>query len=730
MGKLSVAKMVCTVLVFCAAAAIGSRAQTFTTLVSFDGADGAEPLFMSLIQGPDGNFYGTTSGGGASSDGTVFKITSAGTLTTLHSFDGTDGSTPYAGLVQATGGNFYGTTYGGGAHDCVVNGVSQGCGTVFEITPAGALTTLYSFCAQTNCSDGVGPVGGLVQGTDGNFYGITGGGGAYSAGTVFKITPAGTLTTLYSFCAQSGCTDGGYPAAGLVQGTDGSFYGTTSAGGTSNGCAPHVGCGAVFKITPAGTLTTLYSFCSQTGCTDGSEPWAGLVQGTDGNFYGTTAGGGVKGNYGTVFKITPAGTLTTLHSFDGTDGSSIYAGLVQATDGNFYGTTAQGGASGYGTVFEITAGGTLATLHSFAGEDGAVPYVGLVQATNGYFYGATSWGGTSGNCSRGCGAVLSLNVGLAPFVETQPTSGAVGAAVIILGNNLTGATSVSFNGTLAKFTVVSSSEIETTVPAGATTGPVQVTTPSGTLDSNVPFYVTTNINISSGENNLPSFFGLFFGTQLLATPSAARTVILTNSGGSAVTINNIVVAGANSGDFGVTHNCPISPNTLAADNSCTLQSTFAPQAAGPRKSSISISDNAGSGVQTIYLTGVGAAISTVPSSLSFSSEPVGTPSAAMSVVLANEGNTNVSLYQITFIGANAGDFSQSNSTCGNSLGAGGKCTVNVTFTPAAAGSRTASLMISNDGGGSPQAVALAGTGTAGAAVRVTRPISRGRSKEE
>ena len=212
----------------------------------------------------------------------------------------TDGEAPFrgAGLVQATDGNFYGTTPTAGAN-------ASG-GTVYKITPSGRLTTLYSFCSQSGCTDGAYPNGRLVQATDGNFYGITNGGGAVSSGTVFKITPSGALTTLYSFCAQlvnGVCADGSAPEAGLVQASDGDFYGTTSEGGANF-------YGTAFKITPGGALTTLYSFCAQSGCTDGSGPDAGLVQATDGNFYGTTPGGGAN-NLGTVFKITPGGALTT-----------------------------------------------------------------------------------------------------------------------------------------------------------------------------------------------------------------------------------------------------------------------------------------------------------------------------------------------------------------------------------------------------------------------------------
>jgi uncharacterized repeat protein (TIGR03803 family) len=287
---------------------------------------------------------------------------------------------------------------------------------------------------------------------------------------VFKITLTGTLTTLHSFDS----TDGDAPRA-LVRATDGNFYGTATQGGTNGG-------GTVFKITPSGKLTTLYNFCSQSGCTDGANPIAGLVQATDGNFYGTATQGGANG-YGTVFKITPSGKLTTLDSF-GPYGFPE-ATLVLATDGNFYGTTSSGGAAGDGTIFKITPSGKLTTLHTFDGTDGEFTAAALVQDTNGKFYGTAPGGGANGD-----GTVFSLSVGLGPFVETQPNSGKVGSAVKVLGTNLIGATSVTFNGTAAVFKVVSASLITTDVPTGATTGTVEVTTPKGTLKSNVAFRVT------------------------------------------------------------------------------------------------------------------------------------------------------------------------------------------------------------------------------------------------
>jgi uncharacterized repeat protein (TIGR03803 family) len=487
---------VCGVLLLLAATAIVTSAQTFTTLYTFCSrggnqcTDGDRPI-AGLVQGTDGNFYGTTVYGGANicNDigpcGTVFKITPDGKLTTLHSFDEADGEFPYAGLIQATDGNFYGTTSQGGAN-CAYNG----CGTIFSITPSGSLTTLYSFCSQPHCPDGAFPYVGLVQGTDGNFYGtmpFDGANGNY--GTVFKIIPTGALTTLHSFDG----TDGYQLAASLIQATDGSFYGTAGQGGA-------FGFGTLFHITASGLLTplTLHSFDEA----DGKEPSAAVVQGTDGNIYGTTyeCGAYCEGHYdeygcGTVFSITPSGKLTTLYNFCPQDTDNCADGrgpngIVQATDGNFYGTTYRGGADNAGTIFKITPSGALTTLYNFCSRDkhacehGLNPSSALTQGTDGDFYGTTHYGG-----AKGAGIVFSLSVGLGPFVETNPTSGKVGKPVKILGTNLTGASSVTFNGTAARFTVKSRSEITTTVPTGATIGTVQVVTPGGTLKSNVPFTV-------------------------------------------------------------------------------------------------------------------------------------------------------------------------------------------------------------------------------------------------
>jgi len=379
---------------FCAVTAIASPAQTFTRLASFDSANGANPQLMSLVQGTDGNFYGTTPYGGGLGVGEVFEVTSGGAVTELTTFGGTTAGYPLSGVIQASDGNLYGTTWQGGASNT---------GTVFELTTGGTLTILYSFCSQTNCADGDDPYAPLLQAADKNFYGTTLNGGTKGYGTVFEITSAGTLTTLHSFRYS----DGASPTAGLIQAKNGSFYGTTLYGGSK-------AAGTVFEISAAGKLKTLHSFGS---AGDGAHPYLGLVQATNGKFYGTTHDGGAHGQ-GTVFQITAAGTLTTLYSFCSqkkcADGANPYASVIQASDGNFYGTTSAGGSHQQGTIFEITAAGKLTTLHSFCAKtnctDGANPWGGLIQATSGIFYGTTAEGGYYGD-----GTVFSLSVGLGPL---------------------------------------------------------------------------------------------------------------------------------------------------------------------------------------------------------------------------------------------------------------------------------------------------------------------------
>ncbi|HXI83279.1 MAG TPA: choice-of-anchor tandem repeat GloVer-containing protein [Verrucomicrobiae bacterium] len=365
-------------------------AQTETNLYTFLGSpnDGNQP-YAGLIQGRDGNFYGTTYNGGTNNHGIVFRITPGGIETNLHTFG--DGSVNFAnGLVQGSDGNFYGTTYQGGTNSL---------GSVFRITPAGIYTNLHSFGSSP--TDGARPFAALVQGSDSNLYGTTTIGGASSAGTVFRISPAGNYTNLYSFANFP--TDGANPEAALIQASDGNFYGTTIAGGT-------IGFGTVFRINPAGSETNLYSFGGS--ATDGNGPTAALVQGSDGNFYGTAEQGGANHD-GTLFRISPAGNYTNLYSFGSSPGDGNFpgAGLLQGSDGNFYGTTEQAGANGVGTVFRISPGGNYTNLYSFSNSasDGHQPHAALIQGIDGKFYGTTTTGG-----SNSVGIVFRLTVPLNP----------------------------------------------------------------------------------------------------------------------------------------------------------------------------------------------------------------------------------------------------------------------------------------------------------------------------
>jgi uncharacterized repeat protein (TIGR03803 family) len=353
---------------------------TLTTLVSFNSTNGSYPS-GGLIQANDGNFYGTTTFGGPgapATNGTVFEMTPSGALSNLFGFSFTNGAAPRAGLVQGADGSFYGTTYNGGTNNA---------GTLFQLGTNGSLTTLVHLSFAGN--SGAYPIAGLIQGADGNFYGTAAIGGTNGGyGTIFELATNGTFSSLHSF---SGTNGGASPYAPLIRGSDGSFYGTTYGGGTN-------GYGAIFQLTTNGAFNVRYSF---TGTNDGGNPYGGLVQGTDGNFYGTTFFGGTNG-FGAVFRFATNGTLTPLVSFGNTNGANPQAGLLPGADGNFYGTTWSGGAYtndtgvGYGTVFEVTTNGMLTTLVSFDSTNGAFPEAGLVQGRDGNFYGTTSQGGTNG----------------------------------------------------------------------------------------------------------------------------------------------------------------------------------------------------------------------------------------------------------------------------------------------------------------------------------------------
>jgi uncharacterized repeat protein (TIGR03803 family) len=413
------------VLVVCLTGAY-AHAQTFTTLHTFESTDGANPE-AALVQDSAGNLYSTTVYGGNYQSGTAFKLAPSGALTVLHHFGypSTDGSVPSGPLLPVGQGNFYATTYTGGIYACGNFDENQ-CGTVFQVNASGKESVVYSF--GTNANDGSNPTGGLIRGADGNLYGTTGFGGATYDGTVYELTPAGTETVIYTF---QGGMDGAAPNGPLVMDAAGDLWGTTEEGGGSAACSS--GCGAVFRLhkTRTGWMETVtYRF---SGGADGAVPSALAYDRQHSAFYGVTnIGGSVSGcmylgnatGCGTIFKLNAAGTKeTVLHDFSGqADGGEPSANLVLDSRGDLYGTTTLGGDmscpagyAGCGTVFALSARGQFGTLHTFTGgTDGAVPLGALlVDQRDGALVGTASVGGDP-NCQTqygggpGCGVVFRI----------------------------------------------------------------------------------------------------------------------------------------------------------------------------------------------------------------------------------------------------------------------------------------------------------------------------------
>jgi uncharacterized repeat protein (TIGR03803 family) len=450
---------------------MAASAQSVTTFFNFDGLDGSGQMYGSLIQGTDGNFYGTSAYEGKNNTGALYGVSPAGSLVGASSFCAIPcigGSYPYGGLTQAANGNFYGAATFGGGNDG---------GTLFEITPAGAFKVLEAF------PNGDGPSNPPMQATNGNLYGIAGG-GANNGGEIYQVSPTGAVSTFYSFCSPK-CSNGSGGNT-LVEAPNKKLYGVNGSGGS-------YGLGTFYMISLDGHYTKLHSFKKSEAAA--LNP---IILASDGNFYGTSAGGGAN-NAGTIFKITPGGQLTVLYNFcsqsNCTDGVRSTAALVEGSDGNLYGTTELGGSvdshnsciSGCGTLFQITPAGAFTTLYSFCTTTDCStkfqPMTALMQATDGNFY------GTAGTGVLVSGVIYQLSMGLGPFVKATPSFSAAGNSVRILGYGLTGTTSVSFNGTPATFTVLSDTNLKATVPAGATSGDITVTTPSGVLKSNFAFHV-------------------------------------------------------------------------------------------------------------------------------------------------------------------------------------------------------------------------------------------------
>jgi uncharacterized repeat protein (TIGR03803 family) len=449
-----------------------AAAQVITKIYDFQDVDGANPV-GELILAADSLFYGTTRRGGDAGLGTVFKATSGGLLTTLHSFDGvTDGALPEGPLAQAADGNLYGATSAGG---------SQGRGTVFRIALTGEFSTLFEFDGPS----GARPLSGLTF-YNGLLYGTTTGGGTFGQGTVFSISMEGAHTVLHNFKV----VDGARPVGELTV-VRGLLYGTTSRGGSS-------GAGTVFAMTPGGAFARLHDF---PGGADGASPQGRLVRHMDGNLYGTTARGGLDSSScsngcGTIFKMTPRGAVTILHRFDFFDGSRPLAGMTVGGDGYLYGTTEQGGNGcffeviplGCGTVFRIDQDGAFESV-DFFNYGATYPQAGLVLAPDGLLYGATAFTDLKFD-SGSFGTLFYVDPSLTTITNFFPAKGPVGTVVTLTGTDMSAVTGVTFNEVPAPFVIDSPARITTVVPAGATSGPIAVTTPVSEASSRTNFNVT------------------------------------------------------------------------------------------------------------------------------------------------------------------------------------------------------------------------------------------------
>jgi uncharacterized repeat protein (TIGR03803 family) len=517
-------------LLLCLFVAFGvtASAQTYNELVDFVGANGCCPQYPAMLaQGQDGDVYGTTPTGGLSNVGIVFKVTPTGSQTILYDFDTTHGSTPNGGLVLGTDGNFYGTTQLGGAHSY---------GNIFKITPSGVLTVLYDFTGNADGGFPVAPLvlatdgnfygtsypgvafkisskgvfkkinkiptvsyGQLLQASDGNFYGVTEFAGTFSAGTIYKI--AGTkVTTLYNFDGPHGS----YPIGGLVQGVDGNLYGTTTAGGSTNA-------GVIYKITTAGNLTVLVNF-DNVHTAAGYQAFAGLIAGSDGNLYGATIWGGTFG-YGTIFQMTTGGGYSVLYNFDAPHGDGAYSTPFQHTSGELFGMTKRGATPGKGGVYSLDdgiapfaylvvtlgpVGKTVGILGNGLSGTASVKFNGTpatFKVISDTYLTAKVPSGETGFVivDTSSGALLSSKIfKVTPHITGfTPTTGRVGDSVVITGTGLIQTENIAVGGVrVAAFTVSSDKQLTFTVPTGAKTGKVVVTTPGGKATGSAVFTVT------------------------------------------------------------------------------------------------------------------------------------------------------------------------------------------------------------------------------------------------
>jgi uncharacterized repeat protein (TIGR03803 family) len=613
----------------------------------------------------------------------------AQTFKTLVKFSGTNGAFPESTLIQGSDGNLYGTTLIDGPYSH---------GTVFQITPAGVLTTLYNFCTFYACTDGGSPRA-LVQGADGNLYGTTNVGGTYyNGGTVYRLTPSGILTTLYNFCSLNNCTDG-YTPTELLQGSDGNFYGTTLYGGLNNGSGNVIcgfesttGCGTIFKITPGGELTTIYNFCSLADCADGMLPGA-LIEGADGYLYGTTGAGGLG--------------------------------------------TACGGPAGCGTVFKLSITSDLTTLYAFCSiakcADGDYP-TALLQGSDGNFYGTTELQGPRGGGTAfgitPTGVLTTLYGFCIDCFEGYEPAGLVQGkdgnfyGTTSYGGQFNPYASVSCGYGCGTFFQLTPDGVLTTLydfcsdkncadgaqPRGlvmqSTSGTFFGTTPIGGVCAfryardgcGIVYSLSLDVVIAP---HLPASLG--FGSQAVNTRSTSKTLSIRNlnAGKATLDLNN----------FAVTPPFALSATTcgatLSAGKVCSVSIAFAPTGLGPATGTLSVMDNAPGNPQIVTLTGSGIVQTTLtPISTAFTRQAIGTTSLAKTFTLRN--NLLTSLNGISY--STSGPFAVAATTCGTTLASKQTCTVSVTFSPTIIGVTKGTLRVSDSANNSPQIASLAGTG--------------------
>jgi uncharacterized repeat protein (TIGR03803 family) len=623
-----VVSMIAVALLF----AVAAGAQTYTKLYTYPIGAGAYsgigfPQLMS--QGRDGDLYSTIQNDGTKNVGTVYKMTTAGAPTTVYNFCSltscADGGYPWGGVTLGFDGNFFGTTQGYGTH---------GAGTVFKVTPTGTLTTLWNFA---NSTDDSAPTYTTVQGQDGNMYGVSEEQYVGQNGAFFKVSAAGVFKVLKDFAYTNGASPN-LP----IQGTDGNFYGTAQGGGD-----PTCKCGVVYKVTATGAITVLHTFKGYP--TDGNRPLGILVQGIDGSFYGTTYHGGTTNNNGTVFKISPTGAYTLLYSFNygngNFDAQLPLAGLTLGTDGNFYGTTGSGGTKNAGAIFKITPAGSESVLYSFCSvtcTDGFGPATPLVLHTDGKFY-----GNTNGN-SLGGSVFYSFDVGFKPLVDLVTWSAKVGKTVEILGQGFTGTTKVSFNGVSAPFTNVTDTYMTATVPAGALTGTVTVTTFTSTMKSNRAFLVTPQITSFTPTSGI-------VGTPVTITGVSLTQATKVTIGGKAATftvnsdtkVTATVPAGAKTGmkiTITTTGGIANSPLAFAVVPSTT---SFSPTS-GPVGTSVKITGHSFTKATSVTFGGVAATSYQVISDTQVDAlVPTGAVTGPIAVTTAGGTGTSATNFTVT-----------------------------------------------------------------------------------